>query len=703
VLSPHVNENGVLAMALSGIDHVVVLMLENQSFDSLLGWLYDANDKPANNIPAAALGDEFRGLAGIDPGQFVNSGPYGLSVEPGRGAAGITVPTPDPGEEFEHVNIQFFGTATPPPGATPTMTGVLADYVEVMKSFGYAQADIVTRAPSIMGSFTPAQLPVLNQLAAHYAVCDGWFASVPSQTNPNRAFLLTGTSHGLVNNGELEDDPNARVIESVLHMSIGDDRFPEPTIFNALASLDKDWAVFWQTSYLPQKITTLMAAGAAFGAIPGVAALLAALLPSAGYLAGLTSGQLDSSFTHRLFPAIQSIPGADSHFASIDVFHQRARTGTLPAFSYIEPFWTISQKGTDESNPVKRAVTAMGNDYHPPSNKLVGEAFVASVYASLTANTDAWNRTLLLITFDEHVGSFDHVGPPCAVPPGEVAGLPPIQSTTKFGFDRYGARVPTILVSPLIEQGTVLRAGNDSAPFDHTSVISTVLTWAGASRAEVEAFGARTAAAPTFDGVVTLDTPRTDAAAMPFMNPGRANGDPLNFGDLFRLQHSSSATFVSSFSTESKKGTAHSGPAQLLVDFGLYARFPKMAAQPGVVLTFLSPVPTAGPAIDAGAPVWLASTEPGLGADSFLGDWDSGTWDRLCYWYDLYLDGEYAPLEQWTIEPASSSGPIAFGSKVSLRGGGSGKYLTRSGRKTGHAYVATDSPVDWWTVVPVTG
>ena len=432
-----------------------------------------------------------------------------------------------------------------------------------------------------------------------------------------------------------------------------------------------------------------------------MAAMLSALKPYVAYLAGLTSGQLDSSYTHRLFPAIHSIQSADSNFASLDVFHQRARAGSLPAFSYIEPFWTISQKGTDEGNPIKRAVTAMGNDYHPPSNKLVGEQFVASVYASLTANEDAWNKTLLLITFDEHVGSFDHVPPPSAVPPGEVAGLPPITSATGFGFDRYGLRVPTILVSPLIEQGTVFRSGNDSVPYDHTSVISTVLSWAGASRAAVEAFGARTAAAPTFDNVVIRSVPRDDADGVAFMNPGRANGDQLHFGDLFLLQHSSSGMLVSNFSTESKKGTVSAGPAQLLVDLGLYAHFPKLSAQGGVQLTFLSQAPTAGPAITSGAKVWLVSTEAGLGADSFLGDWDSGSFDRLCYWYDLYLDGSNALLEQWTIEPVSSSGPITFGSKVSLRGCGSGKYLTRSGVMTGHAYVATDD-VDSWTVVPVT-
>ena len=77
-------------------------------------------------------------------------------------------------------------------------------------------ATINRRAARSHESYTPAQLPVLNQLARHYAVSDAWFSSVPSQTNPNRAFTMCGTSHGLVNNGELEEkDSPAVEIEKI--------------------------------------------------------------------------------------------------------------------------------------------------------------------------------------------------------------------------------------------------------------------------------------------------------------------------------------------------------------------------------------------------------------------------------------------------------------------------------------------------------
>lgn len=151
---------------------------------------------------------------------------------------------------------------------------------------------------------------------------------------------------------------------------------------------------------------------------------------------------------------------------------------------------------------------------------------------------------------------------------------------------------------------------------------------------------------------------------------------------------------------ESKVGEFRSGPAQVLVDLGLYAQFPTLSSGPGVALTLLSQMPLAGPAVDAGATVWLASTESGLWADAFLGDFDAGMFDRLCYWYDLSLDGPSARLQQWTIEPATE-GPITFGGQVSLRGVGSGNYLTRSGLTTEHGYLATGRGRDTWTIVPI--
>ena len=682
-------------MSATNIDHVVVLMLENRSFDSLLGWLYES-DSPSLTIPTPAQGDEFRGLAHIDRNAFVNTARQGaISSPPVRGAAGFTVPTPDPGEEFAHVNMQFFGTATPAPGAVPTMTGVLEDFVEVMQEFGYSDSDIATRATTIMQSYTPAQLPVLNQLAKHYAVGDAWFASVPSQTNPNRAFAMCGTSSGLVNNGELEQDPRAKAIEDILKMQIGDDRFPGRTIFNALHDGQRDWKVFWQTSYLPQKISKLLAAASSLPSplLGPLKVLLDELAPYADYLTELSSGDLSSSYTWRLFPEIQKIDGAAGHFARLDDFHSMARSGTLPAFSYIEPFWTISQCGADTS--VKRLFTAMGNDYHPPCNMMVGEDFVRDVYASLIANRDAWQRTVLLITFDEFVGSFDHATPPAAIPPWGANGQPDHISPTGFGFDRLGARVPAIVVSPFVQKGTVFRSPTDVA-YDHTSIIATTIKMLGLSESPAD-FGQRTAVAPTFDDVLVLDQPRTDEADLAFLDVARTNGDPVCYGDLFTLAYQD-GQYLGRFETAAKAAALPSSVLPFAVDLGLAANFPTLGdAAHKVVLTFATSNPDGG-AVGDGNQVWIVSKEPGLVGGDVLGAWADS---HDCYWFDLFFDGEHAAQVAWVIQNVDHPGAaLRYGDRVRLVNRSYNQRLAQDDRWFQGKWISTSKDDGTWTIHP---
>jgi phospholipase C len=103
---------------------------------------------------------------------------------------------------------------------------------------------------------------------------------------------------------------------------------------------------------------------------------------------------------------------------------------------------------------------------------------------------------LLLITYDEHGGCYDHVAPSAAVPP-----RPPVPGQT-FGFDRYGVRVPTVIVSPYVAPGTIF--GKSSAvPFDHTAIIATVRKRFGISGT----LTARDAQALDLDSVLTLPGP----------------------------------------------------------------------------------------------------------------------------------------------------------------------------------------------------
>ena len=688
-------------MSMKNIEHVVVLMLENRSFDGMLGWLYE-RDAPAVNIPPAKKGDAFRGLSGIDPTKFINRADDGLSSPPVRGTSGFAVPSVPPGEEFEHVNMQFFGTETPGPGAVATMTGVLQDFVNVMRSQRYSEADIRATATTIMQTYTQGQLPVLNQLARHYAVSDDWFASVPSQTNPNRAFLMTGTSHGLVNNGQLETDPRAKEIEKILGMGIGDDRFPEDTIFNALAAAGVDWTVFWQTSYLPHKISTLLDDAPALGALiallspllgAALLALLAALKPYSDYIHGLSSGQLGSDYTWRLFPAIQNIPNASQHFKQLDQFHALARAGQLPRFSYIEPYWTIAQSSTNEG--LKNLFTEMGNDYHPPGNMVVAENFVKDVYSSLIANEAAWNKTLLVITFDEFVGSFDHVAPPKAVPPW---ASPPKFPTNGFAFDRYGARVPAILVSPWVEKGTVFRSTTE-VPYDHTSVIATTLSWLGQD-SRVASFGERTKHAPKFDDVLTLSQPRTDASDIGFLEVRRNIGDAVRFGDPILLKNQN-GKYVTAFSRTMKVGTAlpSNDLMGFAVDLNLAAFFPTLGDNTKATLSLQTAQADVPGQVPDGARLFIATQEAGVGSANFLGAWADS---HDCYYYNNYIQGGYVDNETWLVKQVDRHGqPLCYGDKLYFENlHFADQRLSHDSRPFQGEWITTAKGGDYWTIEP---
>lgn len=184
--------------------------------------------------------------------------------------------------------------------------------------------------------------------------------------------------------------------------------------------------------------------------------------------------------TRANFPDIQSAP--TSHFGVFTDFQAAAAAGSLPAFAFLEPSWGSS-----------------GNSQHPNYNVAAGEHLIHDVYTALR-NGPGWNQTLLIITYDEHGGCYDHLPPPTgATPPDHLAG--------EFGFDftRYGPRVPAVLVSPLIAAGTVFRVPDGSTPLDHTSILKTLQ-----NRFGLPALTARVAAAPDVGDVFTLATPRTD-------------------------------------------------------------------------------------------------------------------------------------------------------------------------------------------------
>jgi phospholipase C len=350
--------------ALDKIDHIVVLMLENRSFDSMLGAL----------LPKS---ETFDGLAGTE----TNPGPDGTPIQvwsnTGTDDPTMRIPDPDPGELWTDINTQLFGTpAVVTPAPAPAMQGFVKNYLAQKNG---------PIGKNIMHYFTPKQVPVISTLAQKFAVCDRWFASAPCQTWPNRWFVHSATADGHENNNPVH--------------------LPDvETIYNRFEQADmKDWKIYFHD--LAQAHTLL-----------------------------------------KLFLL-------SDHFHFYREFQADCQNGELPSYSFIEP-----QYYPDLGHPE--------NDQHPPSVVTLGEQLIADVYNCIRSSK-LWPKTMLIITYDEHGGCYDHVPPPAATPPE------PPKPGQAFNFDRYGVRVPAVIVSPYVSPGTILRPPG-AVPFDHTSIIATL-------------------------------------------------------------------------------------------------------------------------------------------------------------------------------------------------------------------------------------
>lgn len=382
---------------LAQVEHFVVLMLENRSFDNLFGSLRYPGDVP------------FDGLTGLESNLDASGLAHRVNGAPGDPRA-LWLPDPDPGELFTDINEQIFGN---PDGTGPaSMSGFVLSYA--------SRLPVGSAPDGIMHCFAPGDVPALTTLATAFGICDRWFASAPCQTWPNRFFAHTGTAGGYENNEPLH--------------------FPYlmPTIFNALdGSAPGGWRIYFHD--FPQSLT------------------------------------LSDLWLHM------------DRFRPFEDFLGDAQAGRLPSYSFIEPRYF-----PDVTWP---------NDMHPPHNVAYGDQLVKAVYDAVRASP-CWQTTLLVITFDEHGGCFDHVPPPGAVEPGPPAG------GQTFRFDRFGVRVPAVVVSPYVAPGTVFRSALDQ-PFDHTSILKTLRKRFGVATP----LTARDAAAPDLEPVLALDSPSNDGPA----------------------------------------------------------------------------------------------------------------------------------------------------------------------------------------------
>lgn len=395
------------------VSNIFVLMLENRSFDHMLGFSGISGTDAVSGLKRQA-----NGLKGTESNSY--QGQSFAVTQP----AGAVMPV-DPGHEFTDTLEQLCGAGAtyPAGGSYPAIdnSGFVSDYGSVASSkFG-----------DIMKCFSPGQLPVLNALAKSFALCDSWFASMPGPTFPNRFFACGASSGGL--------DHSPTTAEILTWETIAGFQFPHGSIFDALA---QKFATGWRI------------------------------------------------YAGDNFPLAAALKGI--HHANVVNFSAFARDVAKPSYpwpyTWIEPNYGDVAGGTYQG----------GNSQHPLDGVTRGEALIKATYEAIR-NSPHWNTSLLIVTWDEHGGFYDHIQPPRAVPPGDTQ---PGSKYNHYGFTfgQYGVRVPAVVVSPLIPANVI-----DNRLYDHASIPATVEAAFG-----LGPLTARDAAANNVLPLLSLSTPRAD-------------------------------------------------------------------------------------------------------------------------------------------------------------------------------------------------
>jgi phospholipase C len=435
------------------IEHIIVVMLENRSYDNVLGWLYHSgNQPPYNNAPWGQA--NLNGLTGNES----NPGVPPVRV---MNQTETTVPIYDPGELFSDMAQQILGAQTRPTSNPYDTDSWPPDSQSLMQGFtlNYAEKAPQTNVPDVMNYFTPAQVPVTAWLANNFAVCDQWFASVPTQTFTNRAFAHCAAPAVHNESFSLVDD-SQYVTDSIIELPSVFSQLDAACAESASGSLPK-----WKVYFHDYSISTIV--------LPYVYA-------KATSTPNVNVATYDNSDWGTEAPKPCPLHPFTSlgNFSNVTTFMDDLNNNQLPMYSFIEPRYSrnyAAYPGLPNSNhPGKGNFLDFGMG-DLPIDVADGEAFLLQLYNALCSSS-SWASSLLIITYDEHGGLYDHVVPPSAVPPGP--NIPPASNDLDpaadgFNFDVYGCRVPAVIVSPFIAGGTTITPPG-AIPFDHASIIKTV-------------------------------------------------------------------------------------------------------------------------------------------------------------------------------------------------------------------------------------
>ncbi len=326
------------------IEHIVVLMMENHSFDDHFGML-----KRGNGFKLGA---------------------DGLPIDAN--------PSPD-GTYLKAFHMpSSYQLASHPGQAWDTSHTAYAD--------GRNDGFVTGSGPVAMGYWDATDIPFYYGLGKTFPVADRWFCSVLAQTYPNRRFLMAGTAAGIISTNLKDLTAPAP---------------PNGTIFDQLTAHKISWKNYYTN------------------------------LPSVRIIAG--QGK------HK------------SHFVKTSQFLTDAAAGKLPSFSLVDP--DFSHQSEEDPQDIRQ-----------------GERFAAAIINAVMHGKN-WAKTLLIWTYDEHGGYYDHVAPPAAIKPDNIPPEIVVPPNLPGGYDRYGFRVPAVIVSPYARRNYVSHVVHD-----HTSILKLVET-----------------------------------------------------------------------------------------------------------------------------------------------------------------------------------------------------------------------------------
>ena len=350
---------------LKKIDTIIVVMMENRSFDHLLGYL---------SLPEYGRTE----VDGLKPG--MKNTLLGVDYPVYHLPSAYTKLPADPPHERNNITIQLVGIATANGAIATNPPYPMNGFVH---SYSIDEHVDAAHLPIPMGYHIGPELPAADFFAKQFCICDRWFASLPTGTQPNRLMTMSGYALNDVNQSLML--PKQKLV------------------YDWLTEKNIRWRVYHQ-------------------GIPFF------MLMDGWHLKALT----------------------DSHFRDYDDFQNDIATesdDSYPQVIFIEPRYADA--------PHVEAPT----DDHPPTPIINGQHFLLKIYSDLIGNPDRWSRTVMIVTYDENGGFFDHVSPlPIVTQPPTPGKYPPFLST--------GPRVPAFIISPLVAAGSLYH-GN----LDHTSIL----------------------------------------------------------------------------------------------------------------------------------------------------------------------------------------------------------------------------------------